>query len=204
MSEDVFRIVVTVAVALACIAFLVQSFVVLGLYMAIRKMQAKVEPLIERAEPLIAKVGPVVDSAKPLIEKASATVEKAGVVVEKAGPILDNVRKIIEDNRPRVAEVSAETVELAKSARKHVERVGGLIDEAGERAKERIAQIDESVEQTVDQVGQVGDAMKRAVMKPVREVNGIAAGVSAAVSTIVHGSRRPNVVSATQDEEMFI
>jgi len=38
----------------------------------------------------------------------------------------------------------------------------------------------------------------------VREVNGLAAGISAAVSALVHGSRRPSVDHATQDEEMFI
>ncbi len=57
---------------------------------------------------------------------------------------------------------------------------------------------------TVEQVGQVGDAMKRAVLRPVREVNGLAAGISAAVSTLVHHSRKPSVDQATQDEEMFI
>jgi hypothetical protein len=46
--------------------------------------------------------------------------------------------------------------------------------------------------------------MKRAVMRPVREVNGIAAGISAAVSTLVRGHRKSSVDEATQDEEMFI
>jgi hypothetical protein len=50
----------------------------------------------------------------------------------------------------------------------------------------------------------VGDAMKHAVLRPVREVNGLAAGISAAVSTLVHHSRKPSVDQATQDEEMFI
>ena len=66
-----------------------------------------------------------------------------------------------------------------------------------------LEQIDHSVESTVEQVEAVGDAVKRAVMRPVREVNGLAAGISAAVSTLV-GPRRSTVDSATQDEEMFI
>jgi hypothetical protein len=41
-------------------------------------------------------------------------------------------------------------------------------------------------------------------MRPVREVNGIAAGISAAVSTLVRGQHKSSVDSATQDEEMFI
>jgi len=64
-------------------------------------------------------------------------------------------------------------------------------------------QIDHTVEHTVEQVEHVGDAVKRAAMKPVRELNGLAAGVSAAVSSLVKG-RKYSVDTATQDEEMFI
>jgi hypothetical protein len=42
------------------------------------------------------------------------------------------------------------------------------------------------------------------VLRPVREVNGIAAGISAAVSTLVKGQRKSSVDAATQDEELFI
>jgi hypothetical protein len=52
-------------------------------------------------------------------------------------------------------------------------------------------------------VGEVGDALKRAAMRPVREANGVAAGISAAVSTFVKGRKYPPDM-ATQDEEMFI
>jgi hypothetical protein len=55
----------------------------------------------------------------------------------------------------------------------------------------------------VEQAGQVGENVKRAVMRPVREVNGLAAGVSAVISTLVRGRKYP-VDAATQDEEMFI
>ena len=51
--------------------------------------------------------------------------------------------------------------------------------------------------------GEVGDALKRAAMRPVREANGVAAGISAAVSTFVKGRKYPPDM-ATQDEEMFI
>ncbi len=95
-------------------------------------------------------------------------------------------------------------VAIAKSGREQVERLGGLLHEAGDRARHRLEQIDQTVESTMDRVEQVGDSMKRAVMKPMREVTGVAAGISAAVATLVHGSRRSSVDSATQDEEMFI
>jgi hypothetical protein len=108
------------------------------------------------------------------------------------------------ETRPRIAQLSDEMVGIARSGREQVERVGELLRNATDRAETRLSQIDRTVEQTVEQVEQVGDVVKRAVMTPVREVNGIAAGISAAVSTLVHRPRRPQVDEATQDEELFI
>ena len=95
-------------------------------------------------------------------------------------------------------------VAISHSGREQVERIGDLLQDAGERARHRLEQIDHSVDATVGQVEQVGDAVKRTVMRPVREVNGIAAGVSAAVATLIKKPRKSSVDSATQDEEMFI
>ena len=112
--------------------------------------------------------------------------------------------KIMQDTRPRVSEISAEVVEITKSGREQVERLGTLLHDAGDRARTRLEQIDATVGSTVEQVEQVSQNVKRAVTRPVREVNGIAAGVAAAVNTLVKGPRRSSVDSATQDEEMFI
>ncbi len=99
-----------------------------------------------------------------------------------------------------MAEISAETREVAREGRRQIARLGSLLADAGERARTRLDQIDQTVESTVDTIGTV----KRAVTRPAREVNGIAAGISAALSALAKGQRRPTVDSATQDEEMFI
>jgi methyl-accepting chemotaxis protein len=211
MPDDIFRIVVTVAVILACIAFLVQAFVVVALYRLIRKTQETIAPVLEQSElitkralPLIAKLEPLVDVTSAALKKAGPVLEKAGPVVERATALLTKAEQILEDSRPRIQEIATEGVAIAKTGREQAERLGNLLHDAGERARTRLEQIDRSVDNTVEQVEQIGDAVKRAALRPVREVNGIAAGVSAAVSTLVHGSRRPSVDHATQDEEMFI
>lgn len=238
MSDDIFRLVITAAVLLACIAFMVQAVVVVAFYRSVRKIQQKVErlsdtvePLMGKIEPVIERVGPMIDKAlpvverlgpmidgatetleriKPVIERSVQVIGKIGVVVEQAGPALENARQVlananqvIVDARPRISELSHEAVAAAHSGREQVERIGELLHDASDRARARLEQIDESVEHTVGQVGQVGDAMKRAVMRPVREANGLAAGISAAVSTLVR-PRKASPDSATQDEEMFI
>lgn len=236
MSEEFFRLVITVAVGLACIAFVVQAAVAIAFYKSVRKIQQKVdrlgdqiEPVIAKIEPVVERMGPIIDKAvpvverlgpmideatdtmermKPVIDRTTVVIGKIGTVLEQAGPavesakqILASANQIIGEARPHIFEFSEEAVAGVHSAREQVERIGDLLHDATDRARARLEQIDESVGNTVGQVGQVGDAMKRAVLRPVREANGLAAGISAAMSSLVHPRKAPD---ATQDEEMFI
>jgi len=246
MTDDVFRIVVTVAVVVASLAFVVQAGIMLALFRVTRKAQENAEkftakagpvvdrvgPVLERAGVMIEKAGPVIDRMGPALAKIGPTIDKIGPVLDKAvpafakvGPAVDEARLaiakaaafveratdiatttnlVIEDARPHVAQMSHEAMEITRLGREQVERLGDLLHDAGDKARARLDQIDHSVEATIEQVEHVSGAMKRAVMKPVREVNGLAAGISAAVGTLVRGQRKSSVDSATQDEEMFI
>jgi ElaB/YqjD/DUF883 family membrane-anchored ribosome-binding protein len=135
---------------------------------------------------------------------ARRTQSKVLPLVERAEPVLDTTRQILEENRPRIAEISTEAVEIVKTVRTQAEHISELLTESADRAKARLAQIDRTVDETVDQVEQVSGAVKSAVLKPVKEVNGLMAGMKAAISTFAAGNRRPSVDHATQDEEMFI
>ncbi len=203
MPEDVFRIVITVAVALACLAFLVQAGVVIALYRVASKMQKKISPVMDRVDAVAREATPVVAKVGPMIDRAGPAIDRVAPLLDSARGVLLKTQKIIDEAQPRIKEISTEAVAITKSARQQVERVGELLGDAGSRAKERLEQIDRSVDNTVEHLENAGDAMKRAVLRPVREVNGLAAGISAAVSTLVHG-RRSSVDAATQDEEMFI
>jgi len=247
MTEDVFRIVVTAAVVVASLAFVVQAGIMLALFRVTRKAQenaerftakaepvlasvgpvlekagvviAKAGPVIDRLGPVLAKIGPTIDKVGPVLDKAIPAIEKVGlavdeaaVVVARAGEFVDRATEVatttnlvIQDVRPQVVQISREAKEITRLGREQVERIGDLLHDAGEKARARLEQIDHSVESTIEQVEQVSGAMKRAVMMPVREVNGLAAGISAAVGTLIRGqNRKSSVDSATQDEEMFI
>jgi ABC-type transporter Mla subunit MlaD len=224
MSEDVFRIIVTAAVALAAVAFIVQAALMAGLYRAVRKMQARTDPLaaeiqamVQKAAPVIEKIGPVIDKIGPVIGKIGPVIDKIGPVIDKIGPVIDQAgplvaradkvlettQLILDENRPKVAEITGDAARVMATGRRQVELVGELLQDAGDRVRIRLEQIDRSVDGAVEQAEHVGDAMKRAVTRPGREVNGIAAGISAAISALMHGRKYP-VDRTTQDEEMFI
>ena len=176
MPEDVFRWVVAAGVLLACLASVWQAVILAGILRAGREAQ---------------KAG-----------KEAQT--KLGPLVDRFDAILTTSSRILEENRPGIAGITAETLVIAKAARQQVERIGELIDDTSVRAKARVAQIDETLGRTVEQVDHAGEAVKSAVMKPVKEVNGIVAGVKAALNTYAQGGHRNSPEHATQDEEMFI
>jgi hypothetical protein len=104
---------------------------------------------------------------------------------------------------PKISEIAADAVEISKSAREQVNRVGELLTDFSVRAKAQVARIDGAVEQTVGNVQQAGESAIGAVLKPVREVNGVLAGIKTAISVYSKGTKQ-SVDHATQDEEMFI
>jgi len=124
-------------------------------------------------------------------------------LAEKSGPILEMVRSSATELVPRIMEISTDAVEISKAAREQVNRVGELLKDFSERAKAQVARIDGAVEQTVGTVQHAGESAIETVLKPVREVNGVMAGIKTFISVYSHG-RRQSVDHATQDEEMFI
>ena len=216
MTEELFRWVVAAGVGLACLAMVMQAIVLLMFYRSIRKIQEQAKPFLEGVDPVLRKAEPMMDRVGAVLEKVGPALEKAGTVFEKAVPVIENigavadkagnlvvsVNRIVDETRPRVAEISDEAVAIVKTGRDQVERVGELLQDAAGRTRERLDQIDRSVDSTIHQVEQVGVSVKRAVMRPVLEVNGVAAGISAAMSAL--GRKKAPVDTATQDEEMFI
>src|SRR5580698_6237861 len=144
MSEEVFRLVITAAVLLACIAFVVQATVAIAFYKTVRKIQqkvdhlsdkveplmAKIEPVVEKAGPIIDKVGPVIERVGPLLDRAMVTMErmkpaidlavqvigKVEAVMLQAGPVLDNARQLVGNANMVITDVRPHITELSEEA----------------------------------------------------------------------------------------
>src|SRR5215471_8273643 len=96
MSEDVFRIVVTAAVVLASLAFVVQAAIMYALYRVSRKTQESADRIKLHVEPMLQKVGPVLDHTALLFERVAPVAEKAGPVIERLGPAIAKATSTIE------------------------------------------------------------------------------------------------------------
>jgi uncharacterized protein YoxC len=123
--------------------------------------------------------------------------------IDRAEPILDAARHIVEDTAPKLAAITTDAVEVFRLSREQTLRLSELITDVSERAKVQVARIDGTIEHSIERFEVASEAVKGAVLRPVREFNGLFSGIKTAVSVYTTG-RKASVDHATQDEEMFI
>jgi len=176
MPDDTFRWVITSAVAISTLCIMVVAIAAIGLFRVVSKVQARVDGIANRVEPLVEQV-------KALTDENSANVTR----------MLNNAASIVLNAK-----------DISEVAKEQAHRFAEIGRDVADRAKAQIARVDAAVDKTVDQVQVAGENAKVAVMKPVREVSGLIAGVKAAVASLSSNGRRPTMDHITQDEEMFI
>lgn len=196
MSEETFRWIVTGGVAIATLCILVQAIVMFVLLRVVMGLKTKAEPLIELAKPIIPKVEGIVDQVKPIVAKVDDLVGKAQPIVVHGGEIL-------ADAKPKISRIASDAVDIVNTGKQQVQDVSVFMKDFLGRAKSKVEKVDEAVDDTVEQVQHAGKAVKQTVLRPVRGVEGLVAGIRAGVATYAAG-RRPTVDNVTQDEEMFI
>jgi ABC-type transporter Mla subunit MlaD len=136
--------------------------------------------------------------------RAAKTVnEKISSLSDRAEPVLDNARKMLEENRPKLTQITDQTLEVVASAKSQAQRLDTLLTDTSDRARAQMERIDFLLEDTVGRVQETTAALQSTILRPVREVHGLVSGVRAALTALARGSR-PSVDHVTQDEEMFI
>ncbi len=174
--------VITAAVVIAGISILVQTFLVFGIFRAVKESQVKLAAFAENAEPLVGSAKQLLAENRPKMEQiGDRAVEVASAAVEIAGTAR----------------------EIAETAKQQAARIDELLTDIVDRATVQVARIDGVVGDTAARVQNTTAAIEKTVMKPVREVNGIVTGLRAAMAVYGKG-KRPSVQHVTQDEEMFI
>jgi hypothetical protein len=161
------------AVATAC---LIIQIVLLGvLARASWTVKQQVTRLIAKAEPLIAKI-------EPLAETSQQT---------------------LEDVRRHVAEITGRTNDLLDLSRRQLVRVDELLEEATARTRAQMDRIEMVMDDTVNRFQETTSLLQNGIVRPLKQINALTAGIRAALSYLAGGSRT-TVEQATHDEEMFI
>jgi hypothetical protein len=81
--------------------------------------------------------------------------------------------------------------------------VDGVLEDVAERARVQFDRAEMVVDDAMTRAQQTIAVVHGGIMKPIREINGVAAGVRAAIQYFMRGGR-PAPDRVTADEEMFI
>ncbi|MCS7314567.1 MAG: hypothetical protein RMI94_14700 [Bryobacterales bacterium] len=120
----------------------------------------------------------------------------------KAEPTLESAQKLLEELRRSVAELSGKTAEVLDLSRQQLHRVDEVLREAAVRSRAQMERIELVLDDVVTRFQETTALVENGIIRPIRHLNGLAAGVRAAVAALV--GARTTVAEATHDEEMFI
>ena len=135
--------------------------------------------------------------------KATQTVrDRVVTLMPKVEALIDTSRLAVDEGRITIAEIREKSNAILDTGQKQMHSLQGILADAHERSRRQFEHMELLVNDTLNRVEQTMTLIHRGVMKPIRGINGLAAGVSAALQYLTGARARPERVTA--DEEMFI
>ena len=172
---DPLLVVLTVFVFVSAIALVIQAGLLFGIYKAARTLQEQTTSLMPQVQSVLSKAETTIDESRKNIVEITA---KANEITVKANDLMDMGK-----------------VQMAK--------LDVVITDASQRAKVQLERAELVVDDTMTRVHQSVTAVHNGIVRPVKEIQAITAGISTAVQHFLRGGR-PSVAQATHDDEMFI
>jgi hypothetical protein len=124
-------------------------------------------------------------------------------VLPKVEALAESSRVAVEDSRVKIAEVTTKTTDILDTTRRQLARVEEVLDDAASRARVQLDRAEIVVDDAVTRAQETVIAVQSGILRPLKEINGVAVGLRAAIQYFLRGGR-PNPDQVTADEEMFI
>jgi len=134
--------------------------------------------------------------ARTLQQKVTPMIPEIQGIVGVTRRTVESVEKHID----KIGNTSSGILDLTKQ---ELARVDDLLADATTRAKVQMERAEMVLDDTMTRVQTTVSTVQSGVLRPVREVHGIVAGIRTAIAHLGRGGR-PTVDHATSDEEMFI
>ena len=138
-----------------------------------------------------------------MFKSIRALKDQISVFLPKAENFLEITEKALVENQRQIKEVTARAVTVLDSTQKQLVRIDGFVDDATARAKVQLDRIEMILDDTVSRIHTTVVTMNQGILKPLREINGLASGLRAAFNHFFK-SGKTNMPHITSDEEMFI
>jgi ABC-type transporter Mla subunit MlaD len=109
----------------------------------------------------------------------------------------------VEDSRKKIADITTKTNDILDVTKRQLAKIEELLDDAATRARTQMDRAEMVVDDAMSRAQETVATVHSGIMKPIREINGVAMGVKAALNYFVRAGR-PSPDQVTADEEMFI
>jgi ElaB/YqjD/DUF883 family membrane-anchored ribosome-binding protein len=129
--------------------------------------------------------------------------DKITPLVPQVESLVETTKATVEMSRKQIAEITSRANDVLDSTRNQLAMVEEVVSDATARAKVQMDRVELVLDDTLSRAHETVALIHGGIMRPLREINGVTAGIRAALEFLSRGNR-PSVAQATSDEEMFI
>lgn len=189
-------------IALTALAILIQAGAMLGMFLTVRRITARVESLEGMVQTRLKTISSALEEQiRSVGEGGNRVMEALRVEMEQIKGLMGRIDRMVDRVESAVSSASNALEQMAESARRSGERVeqaiagiGSLID----GAKGSIESTLRSAQRTLDETGagirrsfeELAAALRRESLKPLREVSALVSGIRAAIDFLSRRERR--------------
>ncbi len=190
-------LVQTIFVIIAAIALLLQFGILFAISKAVRAMQERVNSSLPAVDQLVQKV------RNETLPKVNAVAEAVQSTIPRVDALVESAKATVDESRRHIVEVTGKASEILDATKVQLAKVDVVVTDATQRAKAQMDRVEMVIDDTMGRAQETVNAVSRGILWPVKEIQGVVAGVQAALGQLMRGGR-PSVDRATSDEEMFI
>ncbi|MCS6951682.1 MAG: hypothetical protein RMK57_04025 [Bryobacterales bacterium] len=138
-----------------------------------------------------------------IFRASKATREQVAYLTSHAESFFGSAQKSLEQTRKQIADVAAKAGDVLELTRTQLARIDEILSDAASRARVQMDRIELVLDDTVSRLHSTANQLQDGILRPLKEINGLAVGIRAGLG-VLFGGKRLTVEQATQDEEMFI
>lgn len=176
------------------VAVLLQAFVLLGIFLTMRKA---VQTAKQQAEEYRSKITPLIETGSQLITTGK--------------DLVASTQTLIDGLKPQLQTAVTEMADMTRDIHGQMTELQATVDEVRQKARHQVNRVDNMTTSVLNGLDRFGSFLNDAVHVPIRQVNGFVAAAKAVVDTLrspapVRPRPRPAPQPASADEgtDMFV
>ncbi len=175
----------TLFIAVTSFAVVLQMLILLGMFLTMRKLGARMQALADK------------------VEETTAVVQTRVLpILDKTKTIQEDVKNFLDNARPKIETLIDNASRISSTTRATVERFDATANDAIDRVRLQVIRGDEMLTRTMDRVEETSEKVQHTVMSPVRQVSGIMQAISTGMGAYFSTQRRRR--NGGPSDEMFI